>query len=161
MYKGQIKDFPQEIVEKILERQFTYYGYRKTEMFENCLTKSFLFSDTPEGLQFWYNVIVSKNFDLFFQKYPKKDKPYPKIMMVSDNPINNQNIGKPRVVFMEKCGKYLAWREADTFETAEKTCVVIAWKYAKDIEEVKPLKVTIDDIALKFGVDPSLIEIIK
>jgi len=62
------------------------------------------------------------------------NKNYPKVMMVSDYPITEINTGSPRVVFMEKCGKYIAWINADTLEKAETVLDTTYWRYAKDIE---------------------------
>jgi PHD/YefM family antitoxin component YafN of YafNO toxin-antitoxin module len=58
-------------------------------------------------------------------------------MMVSGKPIDETNKGQQRVVFMEKCGKYLAWSGAETIEEAETSTLVSRWKYAKDIESPK------------------------
>ena len=59
-----------------------------------------------------------------------EEKKYPKVMMVSGD-------GKTwfrRVVLMEKCGIYLAWNDAETFEEAEKETELVTWEFAKDIE---------------------------
>ena len=88
MYKGQIKDFPQEIVEKMLEYQVEQGNQRNVEVFEgfreaNHKNKGFTWEKTPEGELFWGKVIFYENFSVFFKKYPKIST-YPKIMMVSD-----------------------------------------------------------------------------
>ena len=44
------------------------------------------------------------------------------------------DVWRKRVVFMEKCGKYLAWNDAETLEDAEDVYEVAAWNYAKDLE---------------------------
>lgn len=88
---------------------------------------------------------------------------FPKIMMVSDSPITEQNTGHKRVVFMKKCGKFIAWGDASTtFEEAENTVKTVAWNYAKDIEEGdKIVELTFKDISegKGVGVDPALIRI--
>lgn len=111
-----------------------------------------------KGLIFWREVINDKNFDLFFQRYPKT-KEYPRVMMVSNSPIDGKDIGFKRVVFMEKNGKYLAWICAETLEEAEKEVEIIAWDCAKEIEEPTKVVLTLEQIAEKFNLDPSLIEI--
>ena len=168
MYKGAIKDFPQEIVEKMLEYQVQQGNQRNVEVFEdfkyaNLENKGFNWEETPEGSKFWTEVIDYKFFSLFFEKYPKTKPVYPKVMIVSDKPITNRNSGLKRVVFMEKCGSYLAWNDAETFEKAEKVSQVIAWNYAKDIVEQEIVELTLDDISKGkgVGVDPSLIRIKK
>lgn len=70
-----------------------------------------------------------------------EEKQYPKVMMVSDDPITAENKGEQRVVFMEKNGKYLTWYKARTLERAEKETATIAWIYAVDIPEETKEKV--------------------
>ena len=167
MYKGQIKRFPQEIVEKMLEYQVEQGNPRDISIFETDKIASlssggFTWEKTPEGKSFWLKVIAHENFSVFFEKYPKIST-YPKIMMVSDIPINDSNSGLKRVVFMEKCGSYLAWNYAKTFEEAENVTATTAWKYTKDIVEQQIVELTLDDISKGkgVGVDPSLIRIKK
>ena len=60
MFHVNINQFPTEIIQKM-----NYYkklhGYRK----------GFNINQTTEGRDFWLQVIERKNFDLFFEKYPK------------------------------------------------------------------------------------------
>ena len=74
-----------------------------------------------------------------------EEKNYPRVMLVSDNKMT---WGK-RVVFMEKKGGFLAWAFAETFEEAENATVSSFWKYAK---EIKPIEVTLEEIAKWKGV---------
>ena len=69
-----------------------------------------------------------------------EEKTYPRVMLVSDD---KKNWGK-RVVFMEKCGGFLAWAFAETLEETEKSTSATFWKYAKEIE---PIQVTLEEIA--------------
>ena len=76
-FKGQIEGFPQEVVEKMLERQVEQGNPKDVTIFEKdrCIIKSgggFSWSETPEGINFWGDVITYKNFDKFFKVYPKK-----------------------------------------------------------------------------------------
>lgn len=64
-----------------------------------------------------------------------KDK-YPKVMMVGDD----HPLIRKRVVFMEKCGKFLAWNNVDNIEDAEKVSTVAVWNYAEDIKPENPQK---------------------
>ncbi len=157
-YKGALKGFPQEIVEKMLERQFEQTGKRDLSIFEkkidsNKNNRGFYWGDTVEGFDFWYAVLTRKHFNTFFSRYPK----YPKVMMVS----NNGDAWTKRVVFMEKCSKFIAWQNAETIEKAQTIVSTSNWSYAKDIEEPKILEVTIDEIADKFGVNVKDIKIKK
>lgn len=76
-YKGDIKDFPQEIVEKMLEKQVQQGNKKNVEVFEidkisQKYVGGFTWRNTEEGFEFWENVILFEKFDLFFEKYPKK-----------------------------------------------------------------------------------------
>lgn len=77
MYKGEIANFPVEIVEKMLSYQEKQGYERNVKIFEmDKMTSAFGFTwyNTPEGHHFWDQVIVHENFDLFFdEKYPKLD----------------------------------------------------------------------------------------
>jgi hypothetical protein len=75
-YKGAIADFPREVVEMMLTRQFEQTWKRDVSVFEAAfsagpLEGGFSWAGTPEGENFWTSVIYEKNFDTFFKKYPK------------------------------------------------------------------------------------------
>ena len=74
-----------------------------------------------------------------------EEKTYPRVMMVS---FDSENWHK-RVVFMKKCGRYLAWDNAETVEEAENKVNSVAWRFAKDIEEPKEFTITLSDINSK------------
>lgn len=76
-YKEQIADFPPEIVELMLQRQFEQTGKRDVSLFEKNKTLGkgaggFNWGDTIEGRDFWDDVIEDKKFDVFYKKYPKE-----------------------------------------------------------------------------------------
>lgn len=76
MYKGQLEGFPPEIVEKMLYYQEKQGNKRDVTVFEKCkdvYSSGFCWDSTDEKFDFWDNVINNKNFDLFFEKYPKQD----------------------------------------------------------------------------------------
>ena len=63
-----------------------------------------------------------------------------------------------RVVFIEKCGKFIAWFDVNTIEKSENVTSTNAWNYAVDLdwkpkEETKPLKLTMEQIAEKFNAE--------
>lgn len=77
-YKGSISNFPIEVVSKMLERQKEQgneeYGI---EVFEEKnhngkRKRGFTWEYTTEGYDFWHDVIAEEDFELFFNKYPKK-----------------------------------------------------------------------------------------
>ena len=139
MYKGQLEGFPREIVERMLECQVEQGNPKDVAVFEvNRIAgredKGFTWFLTSEGNDFWVDVLGSAKFNTFFKKYPKT--PYPKVMMVGDAyPLEYK-----RVVFMEKCGKFIAWEKAQTLKDAEKICTSCGWKYAEDIKPENPQK---------------------
>ena len=88
----------------------------------------------------WYTNSEMRRFPLKVIELPE-EKEYPKVMLVSNSPINSQNVGYKRVVFMEKQGKYLAWQYAETIEAAEKETSSVPWEYAVDVPKENPKKV--------------------
>ena len=92
------------------------------------------------------------------KEFLKPENEYPKVMKVSNQPIKTKEDFKnanKRVVFMEKCGKFIAWLNADTIEKSENITSTASWNYAVDLdwqpeEEIKPLKLTMEQIAQKF-----------
>lgn len=137
--KNEIENFPQEVIDKMLERQVEQGNPKNIKTFiENKYSVKhrggFNWKESEEGHEFWAEVIVDRNFDLFFEKYPKQSPSiYPKLMMVDDNPITKENTGIKRVVFMEKNNRFLAWADVDSFEEAEKTNHIVSWNCAIDI----------------------------
>ena len=95
------------------------------------------------------------------KEFLKQENEYPKVMKVSNNPIKTLEDFKyanTRVVFIEKCGKFIAWLNADTIEKSENVTSTTAWNYAVDLdwqpeEETKPLKLTMEQIAQKFNAE--------
>ena len=137
------KELPVEIKDKMLEHQVDQGNKRDPEVFKNyrnanSYKKGFDWDKTPEGVVFWDIILNRGNISHFYTLYPKQN--YPKVMMVSMYPITKTNPGKPRVVFMEKCGKYIAWYGAKTIEEAETELDVAVWSHAKDVEPENPKK---------------------
>ncbi|MGE4420623.1 MAG: hypothetical protein AB7D38_12455 [Sulfurimonas sp.] len=93
-----------------------------------------------------------------------EEKTYPRVMMVSFNEVKWYK----RVVFMEKCGRYLAWNKAETIQDSESIWGQTAWDFAKDIEEPKEQTITLsglnskmDDIKKIFGISENDKVVIK
>ena len=95
------------------------------------------------------------------KEFLKPENEYPKVMRVSNKPIETLEDFKnanTRVVFMEKCGKFIAWLHINTIEKSENVTSTAVWNYAVDLdwqpeEEIKPLKLTMEQIAEKFNVE--------
>lgn len=86
-YKGGIADFPEEVVEKMLEYQQLHRGKRDVSVFEKLsfdFTNGFDWDAAIEGKSFWSKVIMYRNFDLFFSRYPKKKEPIVGVFKVDD-----------------------------------------------------------------------------
>lgn len=74
---GEIKNFPIEIVEKMIEEQTKQGNEPNVFIFQRCNSENrkrggFDWDLTKNGLTFWEDVIFFKNFDLFFDAYSKK-----------------------------------------------------------------------------------------
>ena len=139
MYKGQLEGFPREIVERMLECQVEQGNPKDVSVFEENRNMDgfhggFTWCDTSEEYDFWAKILVFTKLDTFFEKYPKTT--YPKIMRVG----NSYPLIHTRVVFMEKCGRFIAWEKAQTLKDAEEICTSCGWKYAEDIKPENPQK---------------------
>ena len=99
----------------------------------------------------YYYGIINGKFDIWVADEVRRynaeiielpeEKTYPRVMLVS---FDNKNWSNQRVVFMEKCGGFIAWTDAETLEEAENIKETCFWKYAKEID---PVEVTIEEIA--------------
>lgn len=74
--KGQIKDFPIEIVQKMVSKQVHQGNKADVGVFQICTSScvdngGFDWARTKEGSGFWNSIITNINFDVFFKKYPK------------------------------------------------------------------------------------------
>ena len=77
-YKGQLEGFPQEIVEKMLNYQVQHGNKRDITVFEDTILRDvhnggFKWDKTVEGHIFWCDIIHKKQFNIFFDKYPKQN----------------------------------------------------------------------------------------
>lgn len=162
-FEGEIKGFPQEVVEKMLERQVEQGKKRDITVFEDKANASTVFggfnwSNTIEGVQFWLDVIDKKLWEVFFDKYPKDA--YPKVMLVSDRD-DFKNAVK-RVVFMEKNKAFIAWTDAETLINAENVMSTTVWRYAKDLpKEPEIHEVTLEEISKAMNIPLSKLRIKK
>jgi|GEM_PF-3427476 len=137
-WKGDLQGFPDEIVEKMLENQEKQIGKRDVGVFEKTrhaggLSGGFDWWATTERDAFWRDVIFNRNFDAFFERYPKKNmesnNKFPRMMLVSDAPITENNPGLERMVMRMEGNRYIALAEPEKVE-----CL---WFYAAEIGEKK------------------------
>lgn len=68
---GEIKDFPIEVVQKMVDNQkkLDVTVFQKDK---SALLNGFDWEFSDEGFDFWEEVIKKENFNLFFEKYPKE-----------------------------------------------------------------------------------------
>ena len=74
--EGQIEGFPIEVVQRMVDCQVEQGNKADIVAFQKMVCSNpygFDWSKTEEGLNFWHEVIGNWNFNLFFQKYPKKN----------------------------------------------------------------------------------------
>lgn len=69
-------EFPKEIQELILKRQVEAGNPPDITLFdENTIISSvnggFTWDKTKEGSNFWYNILMDNNFEVFYKKYPQ------------------------------------------------------------------------------------------
>src|SRR5690554_1489884 len=73
----QFKNLPVEIQEKMLDEQERQGNPRNAEVFEKntkagAIVGGFYWTDSVEGHDFWEEILLDDNFDLFYEKYPKR-----------------------------------------------------------------------------------------
>lgn len=75
---GDIKDFPVEVVQKMVERQVEQGNEADVAVFQGnrtagCHSNGFDWINTPEGKDFWENVASKRDFVSFFKVYPQEE----------------------------------------------------------------------------------------
>lgn len=177
---GDIKDFPIEVVEKMIEEQVKQGNYPNVEVFQNGITSDrnndgFSWDDAEDGYDFWEDVIDNDNFDLFFEKYPKKNNTNTNLVYI----IGDSEIGMDIIKTLEKYGGinehnykgeknevvYYIEPNNNFIEICEfgnlKLWDVLLATYTPIDAEMGVLEVTMEEIAEKFGVDITNLRIKK
>lgn len=75
--KGDLEGFPEEVIEKMIEKQVEQGNPADVGVFEECSDRikgDFSWPTSIEGFYFWHDVILYRNFTLFFERYPKADE---------------------------------------------------------------------------------------
>lgn len=178
---GNIKDFPIEVVEKMIEEQVKQGNCPNVKVFQNYVTADvdddgFSWWNTDDGNDFWLEVVGDGNFDLFFEKYPKKNNTN-LVYIVGDS-----EIGKDIIKTLEKYGGINEHRyngccndsiyyidpnnnliEMCCFSCKgdEKLYEVLLATYTPIKAEESVLEVTMEEIAKKFGVEGTNLRIKK
>lgn len=90
---------------------------------------------------------------------------YPKVMEVSNGEKTKYTPNLKwlkRVVIAENDKGFIAYDAAETLEQSKYSTAGVMWKFAREVQsEPERVKLTIQDIADKLGVDAKLIDIIK
>ena len=149
MYKGQIKDFPEHIVEAMLDEQVRQGNKRDVSVFEknefsDQSNGGFTWNKAKLSNEIWCDIIINRNFSAFPLQYPR-------VMLVSDDKKN----WFKRVVLVEKGKRFIAWSDAETLEEAENVYYTKCWFFAKDVEpeksEEKIPEYTMEELFNKLG----------
>lgn len=119
---GAIKDFPIEVVQQMVNEQVrqgnkadvSVFQYRATAIYK-C--GGFAWDRAVMGDSFWCDVISNRNFNLFFQKYPKKQSANEQkcisIQIPDGYEIDNEKSSFANIIFKPIASKYpKSWREA-------------------------------------------------
>ena len=173
--KGQIANFPIEVVQKMVENQVEQGNPANVSIFQrdalsSKLTGGFDWDVSEEGNKFWKQVIVEKNFRLFFVEYPKtvyiktSSKVYGRDIIYTLEKyggINkNEYIGDTK-----NCIYYINYN--NVIEICElkginaQLCNLIENTYTEINVEKQIVEITIEEIAKMMGVEPSNIRIKK
>ena len=174
---GDIANFPIEVVEKMIEEQVAQGNCPNVEIFQKNVSADanddgFTWGRTDDGEDFWLDIIDNDNFDLFFEKYPKR-KNTNLVYIVGDSEIgmdiiktlekyggiNEHNYKGERndaVYYIEPNNNFI---EICDFET--KLWDVILTTYTPIDAEESVLELTMEQIAEKFGVDVTILRIKK
>lgn len=68
---GELRGIPMEIIERMLECQYELTGDASLESLEVSSNNSFNFARTIDGLDFWNEVLVEREYRIFFDRYPE------------------------------------------------------------------------------------------
>lgn len=171
---GDLENFPIEVVEKMLEYQYKQLGKIDIAIFQynrNDAKEGFCWDDTIEGLDFWCDIIYRKNFNRFFERYPKwskkvyisgEDKLYENVIKSLERRgginvkglLGNSNYAvyyiDPKTNQIERCT-----------QDDEKLYNVITSTFEKIEPEEFVIEMTLPEIAEKLGIDVKLLRIKK
>lgn len=168
---GNIKDFPIEVIEKMIEEQVKQGNYPDVKVFQNYITSDvddggFDWNETNGGYDFWLEVVDNRNFELFFKKYPKKAN---LVYIIGDSEIgmdiiktlekyggiNEHNYKGDKndcVYYIEPNNKFI---EICDFELNKMLYEVLLATYTPIDAEESIFVVSMEEVAKKFGVDVS------
>ena len=113
---GEIKYFPIEVVQEMVNEQVKQGNYADVSAFARCKTSihpCFDWNLSNLGWEFWNNVINEKNFDLFFEKFTKRSNMQLVVTIPKGCEIDKENSTFENIVFKKIESKYPKdWAEA-------------------------------------------------
>lgn len=174
---GAIKDFPIEVVQKMVEEQVEQGHNANVVVFQENATcgyddGGFIWDNTIDGYVFWRDVIKDNNFALFFERYAKETN---LVYIVGDSEvgidiiktlekyggINEHNFrgdSNGCVYYIEPNNNFI---EVCVFEKEIKLWEVLMATYQPIDAEEFLVEITMEDVAKKFGVDVNKLRIKK
>ena len=172
---GELREFPLVVVQKMIERQVMQGNPANVKVFQADTTAEqldggFEWENSPEGWDFWNDVIVNMEFNVFFERYPESNRVY--IVAASEAA---HEVGENVIKTLEKYGGinannysgndfgaiyYIEPRSniiqiCDTSSGHEDKLLyeVLMATYTHIFPMEFTLEVTMEEIAEKFGVD--------
>ena len=131
---GELEGFPIEVVQRMCEEQVAQGRKFNPEVFARFKFsegEGFSWEESIEGYSFWDEVIDEKNFNLFFEKYPKKEQYNP-----------NKLYETPKRMYAKYSKATADWGIADIigeydgyYLGKDKTGLVFSYSDVKEIEE--------------------------
>lgn len=76
---GELKVFPLPIVQKMVDHQVKQGNSANVKVFQEDTSAElweggFEWEKSPEGFDFWYDVIENFQFNVFFERYPESNR---------------------------------------------------------------------------------------
>lgn len=173
---GDIKDFPIEVVQRMVDEQVSQGNPADVSVFQQFVLADddkggFFWVKTTDGEDFWHKVIANKNFDLFFDKYPKEHEddfwidPKGRRMLVWDG---DERLAKERLVIAKLpsncCHPYIVIDkiQENIFLEGHQWYSTSRYKNAKPIpEKEEAVELTLEQIAEKFSISVDKLKIKK
>lgn len=147
---GDIKGFPIELVQWMVDQQVAQGNKADVEVFHgnrwrSKLNGGFQWRKTELGLDLCREIILEKNFDLFFKHFPKQE---------------DKHFGLPKLKAVEMWVSEdgVKWYKQYVVGVYNNKYITTNWSYWKHARPIhQPVKLTRAEIADKFGVSKDFI----
>ncbi len=172
---GDLENFPIEVVEKMLQKQYKQVNKKDISVFQEYRftdkqNGGFRWENTIEGHEFWAKVLRYKNFDVFFERYPKLSK---NVYIFGDEKLHENvikslerrgGINATNLVGDGNCFYYIDPKTSHIeicSQNEEKLYNVITSTFEKIEPDKFIVEMTLPEIAEKLGIDVELLRIKK